>query len=100
MAVGDQVDPLWNKVQPNVKHILKKEADNHWKNIVEPLLNQGEMAKLLEVCNADISWKSIMFAVPKGVLKFAINASMDTLPSCANLKQWGKDSSTTVPYVK
>ena len=100
MAVGDQVDPLWNKVQPNLKNILKEEADNHWKNIVEPLLNQGETAKLLEACNSDLSWKSIMFSVPKGVLKFAINASIDTLPSFTNLKQWGKRLFDNCPLCK
>jgi hypothetical protein len=31
-----------------------------------------------------------MWNLPHGVLKFALNASIDTLPTFTNLKRWGK----------
>ena len=37
-----------------------------------------------------ITWKSYMWDIPQGVLKFALNAGVNTLPSPDNLKRWGK----------
>jgi hypothetical protein len=34
-----------------------------------------------------------MWNLPHGVLKFALNASIDTLPTFTNLKRWGKRAS-------
>jgi hypothetical protein len=34
-----------------------------------------------------------MWNLPRGVLKFALNTSMDTLPTFTNLKRWGKHAS-------
>ena len=45
-----------------------------------------------------VTWKSCMWDVPKGVLKFAINAGVNTLPSHDNLKQWGKRISDRCPF--
>jgi hypothetical protein len=37
-----------------------------------------------------ITWRSYMWNLLRGVLKFALNASIDTLPTFTNLKRWGK----------
>jgi hypothetical protein len=37
--------------------------------------------------------KSYMWNLFHGVLKFALNASIDKLPTFANLKRWGKRAS-------
>ena len=66
LAIANQVNPPWTKVQANIKKILKEQTDTHWKTIVQPLLSQGEFPKLLEICNSDLSWKSIMFSLPNG----------------------------------
>ena len=42
----------------------------------------------------------MIFSVPRGVLTFAINACIDTLPSFTNLKRWGKRFSDTCPLCK
>jgi hypothetical protein len=34
-----------------------------------------------------------MWNLPRGVLKYALNASIDTLPTFTNLKRWGKHAS-------
>jgi hypothetical protein len=36
---------------------------------------------------------SYMWNLPRGVLKFSLNASIDILPTFTNLKRWGKDAS-------
>lgn len=38
----------------------------------------------------NITWKSIIYNLPRSVLQFAIKASMDTLPTFSNLRRWGK----------
>ena len=35
-------------------------------------------------------WKSYIYNLPKGTMKWILNASIDTLPTKVNLKQWGK----------
>ena len=77
LAVGIKAHPNLSKVQPEIWRILKEESHDHWKSIVELSLSQGDVANLLETCESDLSRKYIMFSLPKGVLKFAINASMD-----------------------
>ena len=43
-------------------------------------------------------WRSYLWDVPQGVLKFAINAGLITLPSLDNLKRWGKRVSNSCPF--
>ena len=43
-------------------------------------------------------WRSYLWDVPRGVLKFAINAGLNTLPSLDNLKRWGKRVSDRCPF--
>ena len=40
-----------------------------------------------------MTWKSFAFNLKKGVLKFILNATIDTLPTKANLLQWKKSTS-------
>ena len=40
-----------------------------------------------------LTWRSYLWDIPQGVLKFAINAGINTLPSADNLKRWGKRTS-------
>ena len=39
-----------------------------------------------------------MWDIPQGVLKFALNAGVNTLPSLDNLKRWGKRVSDRCPF--
>ena len=39
-----------------------------------------------------------MWDIPQGILKFAINAGINTLPSFDNLKRWGKRTSDRCPF--
>ena len=42
---------------------------------------------------SDMIWKSYMFNLKKGTLKFLLNSCLDTLPTQTNLLQWGKSAS-------
>jgi hypothetical protein len=50
---------------------------------------QGKLFALLQAENESITWKFYMWDLPHGVLKFAVNSSIDTLPTFFNLRRWG-----------
>ena len=58
---------------------LELEQNKSHYQVVEPLITQGDTVKLLLETNTN----------PQ-VLKFAINAAMDSLPTFINLCKWGK----------
>jgi hypothetical protein len=51
---------------------------------------EGNLFALLPAENESITWKSYMWDLPRGVLKFVMNSSMDTLSTFTNLRRWGK----------
>ena len=59
---------------------------------------QGDYLALLIEEGDSISWKSFMWDIPQGVLKFALNAGLNTLPSLDNLKRWGKRITDRCPF--
>ena len=75
-----------------VKKSIKEEIQSTWNNHIKSLIVQGKFLDLLSMEKSDITWKSIMYNLPRGVLKFAINASIDTLPTHSNLRRWGRKS--------
>jgi hypothetical protein len=54
---------------------------------------QGKLFALLQAENESITWKSYMWDLSRGVLKFSVNSSIDTLPTFTNLRRWGKHAS-------
>ena len=59
---------------------------------------QGDYLALIMEEGGCITWKSYMWDIPQGVLKFALNAGVNTLPSLDNLKRWGKRVSDRCPF--
>ena len=57
------------------------------------MVQQGRFLALAEAEKEDIVWKSYMFNLKQGTLKFILNASLDTLPTAANLFKWNKSTS-------
>jgi hypothetical protein len=51
---------------------------------------QGNLFALLQAENESITWKSYMWDLPHGVLKFTVNSSIDLMPTFTNLRKWGK----------
>jgi hypothetical protein len=54
---------------------------------------QVNLFALLQAENESITWKSYMWDLHHGVLKFAVNSIIDTLPTFTNLKRWEKCAS-------
>jgi hypothetical protein len=63
-----------------------EEEDDAWAAHVRGYTMQGNLFALLQAENEGITWKSYMWNLPRGVLKFALNASINTLPTFTNLK--------------
>lgn len=57
------------------------------------LMVQGEFLQLLHEENVDVDWKSFAFELPRNLLRFALNASINCLPTRSNLKRWNKGHS-------
>ena len=59
----------------------------------ESLQVQGSLLTLASQEKEDLIWKSTMFQLKSGTLKFMLNAGIDTLPTPANLQRWKYSSS-------
>ena len=56
----------------------------------QTLIKQGKFLELTKVQSTDATWQSYIYNLPKGTMKWLLNSSIDTLPTKANLRQWGK----------
>jgi hypothetical protein len=85
-----QVEPIPAQPDsvPKVSPIRKE--DDVW---AARYIMQEDLFALLQAESEGITWKSYMWNLPRGVLKFALNASIDTLPTYTNLKRWRKRAS-------
>ena len=54
---------------------------------------QGKSLSLVAQEATDFAWKSFLYDMKAGTLKFLVNSVVDTLPSAANLVRWGKSNS-------
>ena len=60
---------------------------------MKTLIKQGHFLCLAMLEKSDMIWKSQMFNLKKGTLKFLLNSCLDTLPTQTNLLQWGTSAS-------
>ena len=67
---------------------------------MKDLAVQGNFLGLAAAEKEDIVWKSTMYELKQGTLKFLLNASIDTLPTAANLKRWKKSSCDLCKFCK
>ena len=93
--IPTQVDtvPKVSAIRREVKRVFQEEEDEAWAARVSEYTMQGNLFALLQAENESITWKSYMWDLPRGVLKFAVNSSIDTLPTFTNLRRWGKRAS-------
>ena len=73
---------------------VKDDISNTWVNKLKDLVVQGDMLRVSLLQKADYIWKSFIFDMPKGVMKFMINSFTDTLPTKNKLSRWGKRMNT------
>ena len=60
---------------------------------MKELAVQGHYLALASAEKQDVVLKSFMYDLKQGILKFLLNAAIDTLPTAANLKRWKKSGS-------
>ena len=76
-----------------VKNKVQDEMKENWSNKLKSLTLQGQFLVILESSQIDVNWKSLLYHLPRNVLQFFINSSIDTLPTNSNLVRWSKRSS-------
>ena len=84
----------YKKEKKKVVESVKDEISNTWVHKLKDLVVQGDMLRVALLEKADHIWKSFIFDMPKGVMKFMINSFTDTLPTKNNLSRWGKRMNT------
>ena len=77
---------------PKLKEAVRLEVQfiylEKWNEKVKDLIIQGDFLNLLISEQSNVSWRSIIYGVPKGVMQFAMRASTNTLATPDNLKRW------------
>ena len=73
-------------IKKKVKYNVAQEFHTMWHHHIKELVVQGRFLEILAMEESQISWRSIIYNLPRGILKFAVNASIDTLATNANLK--------------
>ena len=93
--------PLRRKqLKGEVQKRIQRQTDEYWADKVRTLVMQGNFLSLLIEEDTNVSWKSYLWNLPRGVVKFALNSSLDTLPSADNLRRWGKRVSDVCPLCR
>ena len=77
-------------VKNEAKSLVSVEENGKMYEHVQNLVKQGNFLELSKCEQNDATWKSYIYNLPKGTMKWLLNASIDTLPTRVNLKQWGK----------
>ena len=95
-ATSDKQELNWPKVKKILKDLAANNRLEYWREYIKPLVQQGNMLKLIHLENMDLTWKSIIFHLPRGVLIFAVRSSIDYLPTFSNLRTWGEKKSNEV----
>ena len=72
------------------KEIVARKFLEKYNDQAQALTLQGDFLRLLQEEQKDVSWKSYIYAVPRGVMSFAMRASTNSLATPDNLARWGK----------
>ena len=79
-----------SNVKKEVKSLISVEEKEKMLEQVQKLLKQGKFLKMSKCEQTDATWKSFIYNLPKGTMKWVLNSSIVTLPTKVNLKLWGK----------
>ena len=81
-------------LKTKIKSAIKADQSKAWLDHLKKLVVQGDLLNLAHSEESDITWRSAIYSLPRRVLSFAIDSSIDTLPTFRNLKLWGKKMSS------
>jgi hypothetical protein len=76
-------------IRGEVRRVFQEEEDEAWAAQVSKYTMQGNLFALLQAENESITGKLYMWDLPCGVLKFAVNSSIDMLPTFTNPLEGG-----------
>ena len=83
--------PLSRKqLKQEVRKRIQDQTDAYWSSKIRNLVMQGDFLSLLVEEDTNVTWKSYVWNLPRGVVKFVLNSSLQTLPTADNLRRWGK----------
>ena len=84
-------DPSMSRKQlmKRVKAKMTKEGDLCEKKHLTSLTQQGQMMRVLNEKNVSV-WSQVVTSLPDRIMKFAINASLETFLTNSNLFKWKK----------
>jgi hypothetical protein len=82
--------PRVSAIRQEVRRVFQEEEDEA---CISEYTMQGNLFVLLQAENESLTWKSYMWDLPRGVLIFSVNSSIDMLPTFTNLRRWGKHAS-------
>ena len=86
-------DPETEKPK-SAKQMIHTEFQNYHSDHIHSLMIQGDYIRIVKAMETDLDWKSSIYNLPKGLLKFILNAVLNTLPTNHNLSLWGKRQSS------
>ena len=86
----DEDIPEYTRVADTAKKLMKEAHQEECLDKVKSLVVQGKTLELALAEKTDFTWKSFLYDLKSGTLKFLANALIDTLPTSANLKRWKK----------
>ena len=73
------------KIKEAVKENIANEYNEYYNSKINDLTMQGDFLQLLNEEEEDVTWKSIIYGVPRGVLSFACRAATNSLATPDNL---------------
>jgi len=77
-------------VTKQAKKDTKSQYQKDHQQRLEGLEMQGELLRLCKATESDMCWQGAIYNLPKGLMAFILNSSLNTLPTMDNLKRWGK----------
>jgi len=88
------MDPDFSRksLTTRVKGYVQTTDDDDRLTSLQTLSKEGQLNRLLTPQAAEI-WAKVVESLPDEILKFALNAALDTLPHNANLHLWKKKAS-------
>ena len=78
---SDSATLPFKKVKSNLSKSIKEEVTETWTGHIKNLVVQGDMLRIATLEKCDHLWKSYIFNLPKGIMKFMLNSFLDTLPT-------------------
>ena len=75
-------------MKSHAKRVMRERIRSDTSDRTSELAIQGDFLKLLEAEDQDITWKAVIYSVPKGIMAWASRCITDSLATPSNLAKW------------